>query len=202
MNDDVSQLFQLELPSAEFKEALRSLARSMPRTQRAVSLWFEDGKLFIDADPAGVRVPARGEWFATTIVAASWVRRLAKRMPTRNPIRLRAADGKLYVNRFSEPCSLSFVRHHRDPEPPNTDVISKAAIILEPLLIRREEVEQAVASARARGTVVWSEQERPVMTIIGQAWALLAPLGVETNDLRRLVDDANRDAWKRAERRK
>jgi hypothetical protein len=35
-----------------------------------------------------------------------------------------------------------------------------------------------------------------MIAMIAKAWMLLAPLGVETADLRRLVNDAVRNAWK------
>ena len=35
-----------------------------------------------------------------------------------------------------------------------------------------------------------------MIAMIAKAWVLLAPMGVETADLRRLVNDAVRNAWK------
>ena len=197
----VDRLYDLEVSPSEFREALRDLARSMPRKRRAVSLLIrdKDGQLVIDAGVTVCMIPAKGEWMTTVVVAASWVRRLAKRLPSGDPIRLHVSDLRLYANRFSEPCSISLEKTPRDPNPPNAELIPKAAAILEPLLIKREEIEQLAATARARGAAEWSEQESTILPLIGKAWSLLAPLGVETKDLRRLVDNANRDAWKRAE---
>jgi len=84
----------------------------------------------------------------------------------------------------------------RNLRPPK-DLIQRAAAILEPLLINREEVEQLATSAQERGPAEWSEQEREILPLIGRAWCWLAPLGVETTDLRRLFDNATRDAWNR-----
>lgn len=204
MSDTLDRLYDLEVSPSEFREALRDVARSMPRKRRAVSLWLrdKDGQLVIDAGVTASMIPAKGEWMTTVVVAASWVRRLAKRLPSGDPIRLHVSGLRLYANRFSEPCSISLEEIPRDPNPPNAGLIPKAAAILEPLLIKREEVEQLAATARARGAAEWSEQEKTILPLIGKAWSLLAPLGVETKDLRRLVDSANRDAWKRADRKR
>ena len=35
-----------------------------------------------------------------------------------------------------------------------------------------------------------------MIAIVAKAWMLLAPLGIETADIRRLVDKAVRNAWK------
>src|ERR1700739_2068879 len=167
----VDRLYDLEVSPSEFREALRDLARSMPRKRRAVSLLIrdKDGQLVIDAGVTVCMIPAKGEWMTTVVVAASWVRRLAKRLPSGDPIRLHVSDLRLYANRFSEPCSISLEKTPRDPNPPNAELIPKAAAILEPLLIKREEIEQLAATARARGAAEWSEQESTILPLIGKA---------------------------------
>ena len=35
-----------------------------------------------------------------------------------------------------------------------------------------------------------------MISIVAKAWVLLAPLGVETADIRRLIEKAVRNAWK------
>jgi hypothetical protein len=74
--------------------------------------------------------------------------------------------------------------------------IAEAARILKPLLVKQSDLEAVVADARARGTPSWSEEEKKMIAIIAKAWALLAPLGVEPADIRRLVNNAVRNAWK------
>jgi len=49
---------------------------------------------------------------------------------------------------------------------------------------------------RARGTASWCVEEKKMMAIVAKAWLLLASLGVETSDIRRLVDSAIRHAWR------
>ena len=38
--------------------------------------------------------------------------------------------------------------------------------------------------------------DKKMIEIVAKAWKLLAPLGVETGDIRRFVDDVVRNAWK------
>ncbi len=88
--------------------------------------------------------------------------------------------------------------------PPNPDLpqidedglIEEAAKVLKPLLIKRSDLEELVAEARAKGTASWSTDEKKMTSIVAKAWVILAPLGIETTDIRRLVDKAVRNAWK------
>lgn len=138
----------------------------------------------------------RGTWALTIIAGRSWVRRLAKNMPAGDPVRLRVEEGRLYANRYSEPCIRTAVKQPINPEGPQLDTIIEAARILKPLLITKWDLAALVVEASARGPASWSEEDKKMIAIIAKAWVLLAPLGVETADLRRLVNDAVRNAWK------
>ena len=59
-----------------------------------------------------------------------------------------------------------------------------------------KDLEQLVAEARAKGSASWSIEEKRMASIVAKAWVLLAPLGIETTDIRRLVNKAVRNAWK------
>jgi len=72
----------------------------------------------------------------------------------------------------------------------------EAARILKPLRLKQADVEKMVAEARARGTATWAVHDKKMLEIVAKAWKLLAPLGVETGDIRRFVDDVIRNAWK------
>jgi hypothetical protein len=115
-------------------------------------------------------------------------------LPAGDPLRIRVADDRLYVARYSEPCS-------REPRPLANDIdeqalILKAAQILKPLRLTRADLEEAAEAARARGPALWRAEDRKMMPLVAKAWLLLAPLGFETSDLRRLVDRAVRNAWR------
>ena len=186
----------LEVSRADLLHAVGIVAGLMGRRPSGASLQFEDGWLYIESGDGIAKTPARGTWPLTIIVGASWVRRLAKNMPAGDPVRLRVEEGRLYANRYSEPCARTAVKQPINPKGPEQDKILEAARILKPLLITKWDLAALVVDASARGTALWSEEDKKMIAIIAKAWVLLAPLGVETADLRRLVNDAVRNAWK------
>jgi hypothetical protein len=188
--------YELEVARADLTQAVEIVAGLMGKHASGVSLQFEDGWLWIESGAGIAKTPARGTWPLTIIVGRSWVRRLAKNMPADDPVRLRVEEGRLYANRYSEPCARTAVKQPIKPEGPQLDKILEAARILKPLLITKWDLAALVVEASARGTASWSEEDKKMIAIIAKAWALLAPLGVETADLRRLVNDAVRNAWK------
>ena len=188
--------YELEVARADLSQAVEVVAGLMGKQSSGVSLQFEDGWLWIESGAGIAKTPARGTWPLTIIVGRSWVRRMAKKMPAGDPLRLRVEEGRLYANRYSEPCTRTAVKQPVNPKGPQQDKILEAARILKPLLITKWDVAALVVEASARGTPTWSEDDKKMIAIIAKAWVLLAPLGVETADLRRLVNDAVRNAWK------
>jgi hypothetical protein len=191
----------LELSRDDLSKAVRIVSKLVEKWNKGVSLRFEDGWLFIEAGHgnAVAKAPARGCWPLTIIVGVSWVRRLAKSMPAGDPIRLRVGEGRLYANRYSERCSLTSQDSPLHPELPGLDekaVILEAAKILKPLRINRQDLEKLVSETRDRGASHWSLREKKMISIVAKAWALLAPLGIEPADIRRVADSAIRNAWK------
>jgi hypothetical protein len=193
----------LELSRDDLSEAVRIVSALVEKWTKAVSLRFEDGWLYIEAGHghAVAKAPARGCWPLTIIVGLSWVRRLAKNMPAGDPIRLHVnvEESRLYTNRYSERCSWTTVDSPFHPEVPELDVkavISEAAEILKPLLIGREDLEKLISETHLQGASTWTSQEKKMISIIAKAWVLLAPLGIAPADIRRLADNAVRNAWK------
>ena len=191
--------YGLEVSRADLAQALKIVARAICKRPGDASFRFEDGCLSIEADNTVADAPARGTWPLPIFVGASWVRRLARRMPAGDPVHLRVDAGRLYANRYSEPCAWTPREQPAPTEPPTIDEnlsILEAARILKPLRIRRSHLEELVSEARARGTASWSGEEKRMIATVAKAWVLLAPTGVETSDMRRLVDKAVRNAWK------
>jgi hypothetical protein len=183
---------------AELAEALGIVAQLMGRRATGASLRFEDGWLFVTAGIGIAKAPAEGSWPLTIIVGPSWVRRLAKSLPPGDPVFLRVENGRLYANKYSEPCGWSTAKDPLDPSLGKVTEacrISEAATVLKPFLIGREDIQALVEIARKRGPITWVESEETMISAVSKAWAHLAPLGVETSDLRNLVDGAVRNAW-------
>jgi hypothetical protein len=190
--------YELLISRREFSNALKTLSRSKAKSTIEASLQVEDGCLCIEVGETSAALPARGDWPEKIFVEANWVRRLAKRLPAGDPIRLRVEDERVYVNRYSEPCSTASSHPAADiaADIDEQPLILEAAQILKPLRLTRADLAAAVAAARARGPASWRAEDRKMTAQIAKAWILLAPLGVETADLRRLVDQTVRDAWK------
>jgi hypothetical protein len=190
--------YELEVARADLMHAVGIVARAIGNLPGDASFRFEDGTLSIEAANTVADAPARGTWPRPIFVCTSGVRRLAKRMPAGDPIRLRIDEGTLYANRYSEPCAWT-PRQPLSLPPPRINeaiLVMEAARILEPLRIKPSDLEELVSAARARGAAPCSEEEKKMIGIIAKAWVLLAPLGVETSDLRLLVDNVVRNAWK------
>lgn len=207
---------------ADLAEALRIVAKVRGRRVSGATIRFEDGWLFVAAGDAIAKAPAQGVWPLTIIVGPAWVRRLAKYLPLGDPVFLRVENGRLYVNKYSEPCECSseksplhpwlggvnyerVVRKAEAAEDKRIHEISdvneerrilKAATVLKPFRVGREDLDTLVATTRNRRPVSWQEDEQSMISAVSKAWALLAPFGVETSDLRSLVDGAVRNAWK------
>jgi hypothetical protein len=195
---------ELEVSRADLIAQLKFAAKAMDKSSTNVTLRFQDGMLVIEAGESTVEVFARGNWPAPIISDVLWVRVLAKKMPAGDPIRLRVQDGKLYTNAFAVRCAFSLEELPPILEPPKTDerrLIVEAAEILKPLRLSKDDVEKLVTEARARGNATWTHHDKKMIEVVARAWKLLAPLGVETSDIRRCVDDAVRNAWKRSESR-
>ncbi len=115
---------------------------------------------------------------------------MGKRLPPGDPIHLRVEAGRLYLNRYSEACSLTAAEHLVSNELSEADEarldLPEAAQILRPLRIGREDLERLVAETHVNGPVSPSVKERKLLSIIAKAWVLLSPLGVRTDDLGRL----------------
>jgi hypothetical protein len=191
--------YRLEVSRTDLAQALKIISRAVGKRQGDASFRFHDGRLSIEADNTAAGVPARGTWPLPIFVGSSWIRRLARRMPAGDPLHLRVDEGRLHANRYSEPCAWTPREQLAPAEPLPIDenlLIQEAARILKPLRIRRSHLEELVSEARARGTVSWSVEEKKMIAIVAKAWVLLAPLGVETSEIRRLVDNAVRNAWK------
>jgi hypothetical protein len=191
--------YGLEAGRADLIQALKIIARGLAKSSGEASLSFENGCLSVGAGETVADAPARGTWPLPIFVGATWVRRLATSMPPGDLVHLRVNAGRLYANRYSEPCTCT-PRHH----PPTSALIAvdeerlilDAARILKPLHIGREALESLVVEARVRGPAQWRPEEKKMIALVGRAWEILAPLGVETSDIRRLVDKAVRNAWK------
>ena len=104
--------YELEVSRADLAQALKTVVRTIGKRLGDGSLRFENGCLSIEAANTMAETPARGIWPVPIFVGNSWVRQIARKMPAGDPIRLRVAEGRIYANRYSEPCARSSENTH------------------------------------------------------------------------------------------
>jgi hypothetical protein len=118
-------------------------------------------------------------------------------MPPGDPLIIHIEADRIHLGRYSEICSLT--RAKPSPslvEKEIRDRITQAAQILEPLHIKRKDIEELISYAQAERSDSWSQEEKKMLSMVAKAWVLLAPMGIETPDLHRLIQSAVRNAWK------
>jgi hypothetical protein len=112
---------RLEVSRSELVQALRIISRVLGEYSGAVELTFEDGYLSVEAYDTSAKASASGNWPAPIFIGASWVRRLARTLPDDDPIVLRVEQGRIYLDRYSEPCALVAAELGLKPEPEQVD---------------------------------------------------------------------------------
>ena len=140
-------LFKLEVGRTGLTQALKIVAKVMSKDAGDVGLTFEDGCLSIDAGETIAKAPASGVWPAPIFVGASWVRLLAKKTPPEDPLVIRVEGERIYVGGYSEPCAFKPSKQSLTPPLPRMNertIITDAARILEPLHVKRSDVEELV----------------------------------------------------------
>ena len=190
---------ELQLSRVDFAQALKTAAGVVGEFPGHVAIRFDAGYLTIEAGSTVASAPARGFWPTPIFVGASWVRRMGKRLPPGDPIHLRVEAGRLYLNRYSEACSLTAAEHvvsNELSEADEAELIGEAARILKSLRISTGALQELVSKTYVNGPISPSVEEKKMLSLIAKAWILLAPFGVGTDDLRHLVDNAVRNAWK------
>jgi hypothetical protein len=189
----------LEIGRMSLTHAQKIVAKAIGKDAGEASLRFEDGQVSIEAYGTVANSPANGVLPVPVFVRASWVKRLAQRMPPGDPVHLQIREGRIYLERYSEPCTFTPTESPMDSKGPQVNeerLIREAARILKPLRIKRSDLEELVSGTRTKGTATWSPDEKRMTAIVARAWVLLAPLGIETADIRRLMEKTVRNAWK------
>jgi hypothetical protein len=182
-------------------EALKTLAADLEPSVHWISISYKDGKSRITAGVSSSVIPATGHWDGTIFVDAEWVRLMATLLPDINPLSLRIKNGRFYTNTYSQSCRLSLPRRtdtRNKLSAKNRETrISKAAALLGDFRVTERSLETLVNSIRAQREPLWQPEEKAMIAAVAKAWTQLAPLGVETSDLRTFLDEAIRYAFVR-----
>jgi hypothetical protein len=140
-----------------------------------------------------------GNWDETIFVDAEWVRIMATLLPDVNPVSLLIKNGRFYTNTYSQSCRLSLPRRtdttRKLSAKSRETRISKAAALLSDFRVTERTLERLVNSIQAQREPLWQPEEKAMIAAVAKAWAQLAPLGVETSDLRTFLDETIRHAF-------
>lgn len=217
-------IWTLEVRRSEFLEALRRVTSDATKraSQPPLLFSFSDDKLSIEALGITAEIPASGEWPGVVAVATAVLRQLIRAFPKEDPLRLEADDQKFTIARFSLPCErrspaapanpsftggVNIREDKAEPASPSRifkgddrrlgEILTEAGTILKPYRVSEADLKSLVEKHTADGLNVFAETEKPVIKSIAQAWSLLAPLGIEPNEIKALIDDAVKNAWNR-----
>ena len=75
--------------------------------------------------------------------------------------------------------------------------LKKAVAVLKPFRIQEADVGALITRCELQGADVHSPEEERLLKRLAEAWVLLAPFGVGTEDLYEMVQQRIRLAWKR-----
>jgi hypothetical protein len=75
--------------------------------------------------------------------------------------------------------------------------LKKAVAVLEPFRVEEADIEALVTRCELQGVDVHSPEEERMLKRLADAWVLLAPFGVGTEDLYEMVQQRIRLAWKK-----
>jgi hypothetical protein len=77
------------------------------------------------------------------------------------------------------------------------NIVKRAATVLQPYGVAEADLRALVEKHAADIECGFQDADKSVIKRIAEAWSLLAPVGVEVGEIKSLVDDSIRNAWKR-----
>jgi hypothetical protein len=197
-----SSQYEVRVEREELLRYLAVLSKSISAKDKVARISFDDGWLMIAVGEADFAIAAEGKWAKPVSIDASWIQKLNRLLPAGNPLVLRVEKKHFYINSFGVPCHE--VEKKRAPasskvEPSRETLrsIGQAAKLLEPFHVTAQDVIELVKKTRCAGPPSWTADETKMIATVAKAWIVLAPLGVETSDLRSLIDNAVRNAFTR-----
>jgi len=147
--------------------------------QRAQALfWFGDGELWIEMEGASVSVPASGQWKGQGRVAGHYLCHLA--LPkSGGPVRIRREEKGLAIEDYVLSCAWQVPVAYPIELPIGAELLATLRAIHGRT---EEEIERSGLRLVARGA-----RERQAK-LIRKAAGVLKPLGIDTQDIRELVE--------------
>jgi hypothetical protein len=198
-----SSPYEVRVEREELLRYIAVLTKSITSKDKVARISFDDGWLMIAVGEADFAIAAEGKWAKPVSIDASWIQKMNRLLPAGNPLVLRVEKKHFYINTFGVPCH-EVAKKTRTPPPsaiePSREVlrsIGQAAKLLEAFHVTAQDVIGLVKRAQSAGQPSWTAAEAKMIAAVAKAWVVLAPLGVETADLRSLIDNAIRNGFKR-----
>jgi hypothetical protein len=196
-----SSQYEVHVEREELLRYIAVLSKSITSKDKVARISFDDGWLMIAVGEADFAIAAEGKWAKPVSIDASWIQKMNRLLPTGNPLVLRVEKKHFYINTFGVPCHEVAKKKKPpsaiEPSPEGLRSIGQAAKLLEPFHVTAQDVIELVKKARSAGPPSWTADETKMIATVAKAWALLAPLGIETSDLRTLIDNAVRNGFTR-----
>ena len=197
-----SSQYEVRVEREELLRYIAVLSKSITSKDKVARISFDDGWLMIGAGEADFAIAAEGKWAKPVSIDASWIQKMNRLLPAGNPLVLRVEKKHFYINSFGVPCHE--VAKKKASAPSNVEpsreilrTIGQAAKLLEPFHVTAQDVIELVKKAQSVGPPSWTTDATRMIATVAKAWIVLAPLGVETSDLRSLIDNAVRNAFTR-----
>ncbi|MCL5262741.1 MAG: hypothetical protein M1568_00555 [Acidobacteria bacterium] len=197
MNSNENTKYDVSVRREDLQKAVSVLSGILDAHTRWASITMCNGQLSLTAGESNQVIPANGQWPDAVYFRVNWVRKMAALLAKTDPIRLRVQGGHLLTNSYSIPCRFRLTyrsnagKLERQRE---KQCVERAAKILAPFFIRTEDIEALVAEATMFGEPRWQPGQSAMINATAKAWAVLAPLGVEIDDIRVLMEESIRHA--------
>lgn len=180
---------RVEVQAEQLTQAFRALARGESQKDWT-EVDFDGAMLSLSMGSLQEKVPAAGSWSGLIHFPARLTKTLAERPIQRSPLEVSVEEGCLNVGNFSVPCQFGPAPEDLDGN--TADRVAEALLILKKYRIKKETLAALVAGGDPEYAAMWSGQNEVMLDSIAKAWKVLAPLGVDPREIRRLIHDTVR----------
>lgn len=186
--------FCLDVTVQQLTKAMKLLAKFEKSGQWAY-LNFENAVLTLSVGKTSESMPASGSWPQQVSIRASNVAALAQKPPPAKTVTLRVLEGRFYVGEFKVPCKIGPSGSDADQVYDFDRRVDAAVTKLARYKIDKRKIVELAGRARPENASLWQGDDEKLLAIVAEVWQILAPLGVEACDIRRMINEASREAF-------
>lgn len=188
--------FCLDVTVQDLKKAMKVLAK-FEKSGKWAYLTFENAALILSVGGTSESMPASGSWPQPVSIRASTVAALAQKPPTAKTVTLRVLKDRFHVGEFRVPCKI-------EPSDADADAdqvydfdrrVDAAVTKLARYKIGRDRIVELAGRVRKKNVALWQGGDEGQLAIVAEVWQILAPLGIEACEIRRMMNQASREAF-------